>query len=223
MASSQNRSDRLYALMEILKDGALHRAEDLADRTGVSLRTIYRDMQTLANSGIAIEGERGTGYRAKAVLTLPPLNLTETELEALHVGLEVVGAGMEGELRAAAESLSAKIDAVLPEEVGGVAQGFGFAAYPFAETTQTLRHLDPLRTAIRAKQKLRITDADGSLRDVRPLKLDYWGRVWTLGVWDESKESFANLRVDQMREVDVLPGLFVEEAGKSLKDLLALG
>ena len=220
MASSQNRSDRLYALMEILKDGTLHRAEDLAAAMQVSLRTIYRDMQTLANSGVAIEGERGTGYRAKAVLTLPPLNLTEEELEALHIGLEVVGTGMEGALKAAAESLSAKIDAVLPEEIGGVAQGFGFAAYPFAETTQALRHLEPLRTAIRAKQKLRVTGTDGVARDVRPLKLDYWGRVWTLGVWDETHGRFAKIRVDQMNDLSVLPGLFVEEPGKSLKDFL---
>ncbi len=221
MASSQKRSDRLYALMEILKDGALHRAEELAAAMQVSLRTIYRDMQTLANSGVAVEGERGTGYRAKAVLTLPPLNLTEDELEALHIGLEVVGTGMEGPLRAAAESLSAKIDAVLPEEIGGVAQGFGFAAYPFVETTQSLSHLEPLRTAIRAKQKLRITVKGSVARDVRPLKLDYWGRVWTLGVWDETLSEFANIRVDQIVDLAVLPGLFVEEPGKSLKDLLA--
>ncbi|MCP4823610.1 MAG: HTH domain-containing protein [Shimia sp.] len=221
LASTENRSDRLYALMEILKDGNLHRAEDLAAEMQVSLRTIYRDMQTLANSGVAIEGERGTGYRAKAVLTLPPMNLTEEELEALHIGLEVVGTGMEGPLRAAAESLSAKIDAVLPEEVGGISHGFGFAAYPFSETSHALQYLEPIRTAIRARQKLRITGENRVTRDVRPLKLDYWGRVWTLGVWDETLGKFAKIRVDQVADLSVLPGLFVEEPGKSLKDLLA--
>ncbi|MBO9477787.1 HTH domain-containing protein [Shimia sp. R11_0] len=218
MASSQNRSDRLFALMEMLKDGELHRAEDLAAALAVSLRTIYRDMKTLAASGVAIEGARGTGYRAKAALTLPPLNLTEEELEALHIGLAVVGTGMEGPLRAAAESLSAKIDEALPEEVGGVAQGFGFASYPFDQNVQALRHLEPLRTAIRAKQKLRIVDSQQVSRDVRPLKLAYWGRVWSLAVWDETSHGFASLRVDQLAEVTPLPGLFVEEPGKSLRD-----
>ena len=42
------RADRLYRLMERLKDGSLHRAEDLARELGVSVRTIYRDMDTLA-------------------------------------------------------------------------------------------------------------------------------------------------------------------------------
>ncbi|MBO9409539.1 YafY family transcriptional regulator [Shimia sp. R9_1] len=220
MATSENRADRLMSLMEMLRDGQLHRAEDLAAALGVSLRTVYRDMKTLMGSGVAIEGARGTGYRAQAALTLPPLNLTEAELEALHIGLAVVGTGMEGELREAAESLSAKIDAMLPEEVGGVTQGFGFASYPFDVSARAMRHLEPLRTAIRGKQKLHVRTSE-STRDVRPLKLSYWGRVWVLAVWDETGNGFAELRVDQITEITPLPGLFVEEPGKSLRDFEA--
>ncbi|WP_422050932.1 helix-turn-helix transcriptional regulator [Shimia sp.] len=222
MGTSENRADRLMSLMEMLRDGQLHRAEDLAAALGVSLRTVYRDMKTLMGSGVAIEGARGTGYRAQAALTLPPLNLTEAELEALHIGLAVVGTGMEGELREAAESLSAKIDAMLPEEVGGVTQGFGFASYPFDVSARALRHLEPLRTAIRGKQKLCVRTSE-SAQDVRPLKLSYWGRVWVLAVWDETGNGFAELRVDQITEITPLPGLFVEEPGKSLRDFEAQG
>ena len=85
------RSDRLIDLVQILRDGRLHRGRDLAVRLGVSLRTIYRDMDTLVASGLPIEGERGIGYMMTAPITLPPLNLTLEELEALHLGLEVVG------------------------------------------------------------------------------------------------------------------------------------
>ena len=221
MGTSQNRAERLMALMDILRDGALHRAEDLAAAMDVSLRTVYRDMKTLMASGVAIEGARGTGYRAQAALTLPPLNLTETELEALHIGLAVVGTGMEGDLRDAAESLSAKIDALLPEDVGAVPQGFGFASYPFDQSARALRHLEPLRTAIQAKQKLRLETADGQSRDVRPLKLRYWGRVWVLAMWDETAGGFAENRVDLIAQITPLPGLFVEEPGKSLRDFEA--
>ena len=85
------RADRLMALIQHLRDGALHKAADLAAATDVSLRTIYRDMDTLAASGVPIEGERGIGYRVTAAITLPPLNLTMTEVEALHIGLLAVG------------------------------------------------------------------------------------------------------------------------------------
>ncbi|PSL20407.1 helix-turn-helix transcriptional regulator [Shimia abyssi] len=212
------RADRLYALIEILKDGRLHRAEDMAKRLEVSMRTIYRDMETLAASGIPVEGERGHGYSARAAITLPPLNLTETELEALHVGLAAVGMGMEGELRDAAETLSAKIDAVLPEDSREAPKSFGFAVYPFADAAHGFRHLTPLRTAIRARQKLRLKMANAQTSDVRPLKMDYWGRVWTCIVWNETLGDFENLRVDQIDEVSILPGLFVDEPGKRLKD-----
>ncbi|MEP2532853.1 HTH domain-containing protein [Shimia sp.] len=212
------RADRLYALIEILKDGRLHRAEDLADRMQVSMRTIYRDMDTLAVSGIPVEGERGQGYSARAAITLPPLNLTETELEALHIGLAAVGGGMEGDLRDAAESLSAKIDAVLPEDSLDAPKSFGFAVYPFADAAQGFRHLTPVRTAIRSRQKLRLNMMDDRTCDVRPLKMDYWGRVWTCIVWNESDDAFETLRVDQIDSIAILPGLFVDEPGKRLQD-----
>ena len=63
------RADRLMHLVQLLRDGSLHRAEDLARATGVSIRSIYRDMDTLAASGVPIEGERGVGYRVTAAIT----------------------------------------------------------------------------------------------------------------------------------------------------------
>lgn len=212
------RSDRLYALIQILKDGQLHRAEDMARQLEVSVRTIYRDMDTLAASGVPVEGERGIGYSARAAITLPPLNLTETELEALHLGLAAVGNGVEGDLKEAALTLSAKLDAVLPEDRHGAPKSFGFAVYPFADAAQGFRHLTTLRAAVRNKQKLRIVMQGGDICDARPLKLDYWGRVWTCLVWNDTTDSFATLRADQMEGVTLLPGLFVDEPGKRLED-----
>lgn len=215
------RADRLYALIETLKDGALHRAEDMARDLGVSVRTIYRDMDTLAASGVPVEGERGVGYSARAAITLPPLNLTEAELEALHLGLAAVGHGTEGDLQEAARSLSAKLDGVLPEDRNGAPKSFGFAVYPFADAAEAFRHLATLRGAIRARQKLRLTLENGS-EEVRPLKLDYWGRIWTLLVWSDTAEAFETFRVDQIKEAVVLPGLFVDEVGKRLEDYDAI-
>ncbi len=100
------RADRLMRLVQIMRDGTLHRAGDLAQATDVSLRTIYRDMETLAASGVPIEGERGIGYRVTAAITLPPLNLTMTEVEALHLGLNAVSQSDDPELSSAARALS---------------------------------------------------------------------------------------------------------------------
>jgi predicted DNA-binding transcriptional regulator YafY len=55
------RTDRLFEIIQILRDGKLHRAQDIAARLEVSTRTIYRDMDTLVASGVPVEGERGVG------------------------------------------------------------------------------------------------------------------------------------------------------------------
>ena len=214
-----SRTDRLYRLIQILRDGRVHQARDLAAATGVSLRTIYRDMDTLLASGVPVLGERGLGYRMSAPVTLPPLNMTLAELEALHLGLAAVAQGGDADLREAARSLSARIDAVLPEDRDEAPTGWGFAVYPFADAAAGFRHLPTVRAAIRARQKLAV-ELDGR-RVIRPLKLEYWGRVWTVACWDETRGGFETLRLDRIASVTVLPALFVDEAGKTLADFRA--
>lgn len=218
------RSDRLFELITILRDGRLHRARDIAERLEVSLRTIYRDMETLQASGLPVEGERGVGYMLTAPVTLPPLNLTLTELEALHFGLAVVSEAADAELQKAAVSLSAKIDAVVPEDRIEPPGGWGFAVYPFADAARGFRHMPALRGAIRARQKLEIayTDLEGttSQRTIRPLQMEYWGRVWTLTCWCELRNDFRVFRIDRIETIDILPELFTDEPGRTLADYL---
>ncbi len=211
------RADRLMQIVQLLRDGDLHKAGDIAKATGASLRTIYRDMDTLAASGVPIEGARGVGYRVTAAITLPPLNLTMTEVEALHLGLAAVGQSEDSELASAARSLSGKIDAVMPEDRSRAPATTNFAIYPFADAARGFQHLPTIRQAIRARQKLQIT-LDDKQRILRPLQLDYWGRLWTCVAWCETTKAFDELRVDQITTLRTLPGLFVDEAGKSLKD-----
>ena len=219
------RTDRLFELIQILRDGRLHRGKDLAERLEISLRTLYRDMDTLIASGIPVEGERGLGYMMTAPITLPPLNLTLTELEALHLGLAVVSKAADEELQRAAKSLSDKVDAVLPEDRAAPATGWGFAVYPFAEAARGFVHMAPLRAAIRSRRKIDITysspDQPETRRRVRPLQMEYWGRVWTLTSWCELRNDFRVFRVDRIRTLDVSFDTFEEEPGKTLGDYLA--
>lgn len=219
-----HRTDRLFEMIQILRDGRLHRARDIARRLEVSERTVYRDMETLMASGVPVAGARGIGYRMTAPITLPPLNLTLAELEALHVGMAVVGEAGDPELRAAAKTLSAKIDAVLPEDRREAPRAWGFATYPFKDAAFGFAHMPAIRAAVRARQKLRISyvEMDETVTDrvIRPLKTDYWGRVWTTTAWCETAGDFRVFRVDRIETLKVLPQLFVEEQGKTLADYL---
>lgn len=216
------RTDRLFEIIQILRDGKLHRAQDIAARLEVSTRTIYRDMDTLAASGVPVEGERGVGYMARQQISLPPLSLTPAELEALNLGMAIVAEAADPDLKAAAQSLAAKVDAVLPEHTIAEADAWKFAVYPFADAARGFAHMPTLRSAIKARQKLRLSyrRIDGTLtqRTIRPLHMEYWGRVWTLTAWCETREDFRVFRVDLIEEAAALPELFVDEPGKRLKD-----
>lgn len=67
------RADRLFDIIQALRQSKLVRAKDLADKLEVSERTIYRDVADLIASGVPIEGEAGVGYILKAGFDLPPL------------------------------------------------------------------------------------------------------------------------------------------------------
>ena len=207
------RADRLMTLIRHLRSGDLHRAADLAVAMDVSLRTIYRDMETLAKSGVPVEGERGTGYRITAAITLPPLNLSMAELEALHIGLAAMRQSHDPDLAAAASSLATKLDGVLPE----VNAPKALVVYPFADAARGFQHLPKIRSAIRARQKLLLSTGTRD-RTVRPLQLDYWGRLWTCVVWCDTSRKFDDLRIDEITSLRILPSLFVEEKGKRLRD-----
>ncbi len=216
------RTDRLFDIIQILRDGKLHRAQDIADRLEVSVRTIYRDMDTLVASGVPVECERGVGYMVREQITLPPLNLTPAELEALNLGMAIVAEAADPELKAAANALADKIDAVLPTQVVAEADAWKFAVYPFADAARGLAHMAPIRAAIKSRQKLHLSyrRIDGVLTDrtIRPLHMEYWGRVWTLTAWCELRQGFRVFRIDLIEAVSPLPELFADEPGKRLSD-----
>lgn len=108
------RDARMYDLIQLMRDGRLHTAGELAAQLGVSTRTIWRDMAEMAATGLPVEGERGVGYILRAPLVLPPLMLTQDELDALTDGLRHV-ADSDSPRARAARSLLYKVATLLPQ------------------------------------------------------------------------------------------------------------
>ena len=219
------RTDRLFDLIQILRDGRLHTARAMAETLEVSVRTIWRDMATLVASGLPVEGERGVGYILYEPISLPPLTLTPDEAQALTLGLQLVTQGADPSLAGAAASLRGKIAAVVPERLG-IGHGAETWVFPGTEAMAAARHLPALRRAIRMRETVQITyrAADDTLseRRVRPLVLEFWGRVWTLASWCESRQDFRSFRVDRLQSVQPLGTTFPDEPGRDLAGWRAL-
>jgi predicted DNA-binding transcriptional regulator YafY len=109
------RDDRLFELVQAMRDGRLHTADELGRRLGVSTRTIWRDMAMLSASGLPVEGERGLGYILRAPLVLPPTLMTPDELQALVAGLRHVSEEDTSPLARPARTLLAKVATLLPQ------------------------------------------------------------------------------------------------------------
>lgn len=109
--SSSNRVRRLLALAPMLGAEPL-RAADAAEALGVTVRTIYRDIEALRRAGFAIEGDPGVGYLLAVQPSSGPLALTKGERRALVAGAKLVKAGGDAALAKAAASLLRKVQAL---------------------------------------------------------------------------------------------------------------
>ena len=214
------RTDRLFDIIQVFRDGRLHTAGDLARRMEVSVRTIYRDIDTLVASGVPITGERGVGYLMAGDVFLPPLNLMPGELEVLELGLALVRGGFGAALAGHADTLGDKVRAVLPRpemmDPGRGALGVYHVRYSEAERTA----LVPVRRAILTRSVLTFAyTAQGGAqtrRRVRPLEVQVWDRVLTLTAWCEDRADFRTFRLDRMAEVVVTDEGFRPERDKSM-------
>ncbi len=219
------RTDRLHEIIRLLRDGQAHQADGIARTLGVSVRTIYRDMERLARAGVPVEGARGVGYRLTRHLALPPLTLTRQEVDALTLGLAIVAEAPDPGLREAALSVVDKLDAALPAETIAEAEAWKVEPDPLADPARGFSQLGVLRSAIRGRQKLRVSGrAHGTTaadHTIRPLRLEPFGRAWILTAWCESHGRFEEFRLDQIEHAAALPELFVDEPGRRLCDFEA--
>lgn len=216
------RADRLFQIVQYLRGGRLTTARDLAEKLEVSERTIYRDVADLIGSGVPVEGEAGVGYVMRGGYEVPPLMFTRDEVVALVAGIRMVRAWGGLEMAKAAEEALIKIEAVLPESARARADGVQiYALSDWSISAEARARLDVIDRAIELKIKLILAyeDVDGQVtgRQVRPLGLFFWGKVWTLVAWCELRDDFRMFRVDRIQDLEEGAGFRLEK-GKTIRD-----
>ena len=218
------RAERLFQIVQLIRGRRLSTAAFLAERLAVSERTVYRDVAELMAQGVPIEGEAGVGYRMRAGFDLPPLMFTQDEAKALVAAVRLAQPRLDVALARYAEDGLSKIFAVLPVAARAAAESLAVYAPPVGIDGATRSRLETLRVAIEGRFVLRLVYLDDqqrrSDRCVRPLGCVYWGLVWTLAAWCETREGFRSFRVDRIEQLEVRDERFREEPGKTLADLL---
>jgi predicted DNA-binding transcriptional regulator YafY len=217
-------ADRLFRLVQLIRGRRLSTAAFLAERLEVSLRTVYRDIAQLQHQGVPIEGEAGVGYRLGSGYELPPLMFTQVEASALVASVRLAQAWLDPKLALAAEASLSKILSILPMAARAAAETSPIYAPTIKLDEVTQQNLQTLREAAQKRQKVTLNYLDlsekNSNRIVRPLGCFFWGKVWTLGAWCESRQDFRSFRLDRMEKITISEATFSLEAGKGLADYL---
>ncbi len=221
------RADRLFQIVQLIRGRRLTTAAFLAQRLEVSERTVYRDVADLQHQGVPIEGEAGVGYRLGQGFDLPPLMFTVDEARALVASVRMAQVWQDPALAQASQVALGKILSVLPPVARAAAQSMAIYAPPIGLDPSAQATLQTLREAAQDRCKLSVQYRDANdqatQRVLRPLGCFYWGKIWTLAAWCESRNGFRSFRLDRMQGVQRIEGKagqFKDEAGKTLADYL---
>jgi predicted DNA-binding transcriptional regulator YafY len=198
-----SRAQRLLDLIQLLRRyrrpvaGAV-----LAGELGISIRTLYRDIETLKAQGAHIQGEAGVGFVLRPGFMLPPLMFSEEEIEALVLGSRWVSERADGPLGQDARDVLSKIGAVLPDDLRNGLERSGLIIGPGALTAGGDSEERAIRQAIRSERKLRIVyddeTGDRTERAIWPVALAFYDRVRVLVAWCELRDGFRHFRTDRI-------------------------
>lgn len=202
-----SRSERLLELLQLLRTFKKPVSADiLAEKLGVSVRTIYRDIDTLTTQGATIQGEAGIGYVLKDGYMLPPLMFTQDEIEALVLGSRWVKAYGDDALMTSARQALSKIRAISSQSIQHDIDTHTLFVPKFEECqVGRLPFATDIRTAIREQKKvcIRYEDAKGDIsdRDICPFALAFFGMHQVVASWCELRQDYRHFRVDRILEL----------------------
>lgn len=220
--SALPRSERLMQLLQALRR---HRrpvtGQALAEETGVSLRTLYRDIATLQAQGADIEGEAGLGYVLRPGFLLPPLMFSEDEIEALVLGARWVASRADEGLSDAAGHLIAKIGAVLPADLAERLETSSLLVGPSPRAGSGV-DLKLMRRLIWEEQAAEIDYADAggaaTRREIWPFALGFFENVRVVVAWCALRDGFRHFRADRIEALRPLERRYPRRRAALLKE-----
>ncbi|GHG12824.1 transcriptional regulator [Deinococcus piscis] len=214
-----NRTDRLFALLLELRgsgDGGWVQAEQLAQTFNISVRTVYRDIAALNESGVPVVSLAGKGYRLMDGYFLPPLHFTPAEALMMTLGGDAVRGAFDAEYAQAAASALQKLEAALSDEkrteVQGLREAVRIVPYHDQHETGSLRQL---RGAVLGRKVVQFQyhkpSANAEQREVYPMRLVQLYGAWLLGAFDPARQAQRIFRLSRMDGLRVLNRTFTPD------------
>lgn len=207
-----NTSSRTLRLLSLLQAHRHWRGSELAERLGVSERTLRRDVDRLRELGYDVDAAPGVdgGYQLRAGSALPPLTVDDEEAVALAVGMQAATDGAIPGIEEASVRALGKVVQVLPPRLRRrvatlqamtVPASWGSAnAGPVVNTEALVTVAQACRDGERLRFDYTARAAEASARHVEPHRLVRLGRRWYLAAWDLDRTDWRSFRLDRLRE-----------------------
>jgi predicted DNA-binding transcriptional regulator YafY len=206
-----NRIDRLHAISTHLQSKKRVTAQELADRFGLSLRTVYRDIKALEESGVPIIGEAGQGYTIMEGYRLPPVMFTQEEAGALLLVSKLAERLSDKSIKKNMDSALYKIKAVLrgydKDFMEALNNSVAVSTYATVDTNDSdAAHLVQIQKSLIEKKVLQIDYAspykqETPKRIVEPIGLFYYSTGWHLIAWCRLRKGYRDFRVDRIKKL----------------------
>lgn len=207
-----NRTDRLSAILIQLQSKRIVKAQEIADRFEISLRTVYRDIRALEEAGVPIGAEAGVGYFLQESYHLPPVMFSTEEASALLFGEKLIEKMSDNKIKQDFYSALYKIKSVLrPDEKDYLEKLHDRVAVynmnTMGDRYEQLR-LNEIKDALVNKKVLKIKYEakfvdDLVCREVEPIGLCNYSSRWHLFAWCRLREDYRDFRLDRILDFEV--------------------
>jgi predicted DNA-binding transcriptional regulator YafY len=221
-----SKSDRLLQMMQLLRTlPAPVKALSLSTELEVSLRTVYRDVDSLRAAGAMIDGEAGYGYTLVEDPALPPMMFTLDEVEAMVLGLREVQEIADPVLADAAKNVLSKVAAGLPKNLQNELRHSVLHVKNFAPRPEIFVDVAEFRRQTRMENELQIgyTDAHGAVtkRAILPLSIVYMMNKLVVIAHCQLRQDFRAFRMDRIANFEPTGKSFKPKRVSMLRDALA--
>lgn len=203
-----NRIDRLTAILIHLQSKKVVKAQEIADRFSISLRTVYRDIRALEEAGVPIGAEAGIGYFLENY-HLPPVMFTTEEASALLLGAKLIEKMSDHSIRKEFSSALFKIKSVLKatdKEYVEDLENRVAVLKPVKSQPFPNHFLTTIQQAIVHKHVLQLSyfsyyNEATTQREVEPIGISYYGEGWHLIAFCQLRKDYRDFRVDRIQNL----------------------
>ena len=215
-----NRFDRIVAILIHLQSGSVVKAQDMADRFKVSLRTIYRDIRSLEASGVPISGESGIGYSLVEGYRLPPVMFTREEASTFVAAEKLMQKFSDKTLGAYYESAMFKVKSVLKGNTKDHIAALESQVWVNSSEERFNKNapdaLNVLMESISGKTQVRLQyqapyAEESTTRIIEPVGLFNESNFWYVLAFCHFRKDYRQFRIDRIIDIKRIDKPFTQE------------